>query len=169
MSATEQQKEPAAWLWVAGACSLVVMLAQCFLERDGNSFIRASGVASLLLSGVFIFPPFLLLARRGGCPSGKPYYHTTEVVDRGIYSIVRHPQYVGYILLTLGFAALAQHAITWSLAVCSAIGFCLQSLSEEASNRSKLGEDYLEYMQRVPRFNFLAGLFRLISARTRRG
>ncbi len=169
MSATEQQKEPAVWLWVAGACFVVVMLAQCFLERGENSYIRASGVACLLLSPCFIFPPFLLLVRHGGGGRGEPYYRTNAVVDRGIYSIVRHPQYVGYVLLTIGFAALAQHALTWTLTVCSAGGFYLQSLREEASHRSRPGEDYLEYMRRVPRFNFPAGLFRLLLARMRRG
>ena len=157
------------WHWVAAVLAGAVLVTQFILERGGNPYVRAAGIASLLLSPIFIFPPFLLLMRHGRSPRGKPYYCTTAVVDRGVYSIVRHPQYVGYVLLTLGFAALSQHPLTSILAVCSAGAFYVQSLQEEAFHRKRPGQGYSEYMRRVPRFNFLAGLFRYLFARTRRG
>ena len=169
MDVAEHENEPVVWHWVAAVCGVTVLVSQLFLERGGNSYIRAAGIAGLLASGVFIFPPFLLLARYRGRSPGEPYYRTTTIVDRGVYSIVRHPQYVGYVLLVLGFAALTQHAIIWVLAACSAGGFYCQSLKEEGLCRERSGEEYLEYMRRVPRFNFPAGLCRYLARRTCRG
>jgi len=169
MSFPKQQKEPVGWLWVAAVFVVAVLASQLLLERGANPYFRAAGIACLLLSPLFIFPPFLLLARYGEPPRGQPYYCTTAVVDRGVYSIVRHPQYVGYVLLTLGFAALSQHAFTSILGVCSAGAFYVQSLKEEAFFRKQLGQEYSEYMRRIPRFNFLAGLSRYLFARIWRG
>ena len=165
MSDTKQRQEPVGWIWVAAAFAVAVLVAQELLERGENPYFRAAGIASLLLSPIFIFPPFLLLLRYGRPPLGQPYCCTTAVVNRGVYLIVRHPQYVGYGLLTLGFAALSQHALTSILAVCSAVAFYVQSIQEEAFLRKQSGQDYSEYMRRVPRFNFLAGLFRYLFAR----
>jgi len=169
MSVRKQQKQLVGWLWVATAFSVAVLVTQLFLERGVNPYFRAAGIACLLLSPIFIFPPFLLLARHGRPPRGQPYCCTTVIVDRGVYAIVRHPQYVGYVLLTLGFAALSQHTLTSILAVCSAGAFYVQSLREEAFVRKQPGQDYSEYMRRVPRFNFLAGLFRYLVSRMWRG
>ena len=165
MGVTKQQTAPVGWHWIAAVFSAAVLVSQLLLERGGNPYVRAAGIACLLLSPIFIFPPFLLLNRYGRTLRGQPYYRTTAVVDRGVYSIVRHPQYVGYVLLTLGFAALSQQTLTVILAVCSAGAFYLQSLREEAFFRKQPGHDYSEYMRRVPRFNFIAGLFRHLFAR----
>ncbi len=162
MSVAKQQKEPVGWHWGAAVLAVAVLVTQFLLERGENPYVRAAGIGCLFLSPIFIFPPFLLLARHGRPPRGKPYYCTTTVVDRGVYSIVRHPQYVGYALLTLGFAALSQHPITSILAVCSAGAFYVQSLTEEGFHRNQPGQDYSDYMRRVPRFNFLVGLFRYV-------
>jgi protein-S-isoprenylcysteine O-methyltransferase Ste14 len=168
MSVPKQQRQSVGWLWVAAAFFVAVLVIQLLLERGVNPYYRAAGIACLLLSPIFIFPPFLLLARYGRPPRGQPYCCTTAVVERGVYSIVRHPQYVGYVLLTLGFAALSQHTLTSILAACSAGAFYGQSFREETLLRKQLGQDYSEYMRRVPRFNFLAGLFRSLFARMRR-
>ena len=165
MGVTKQQMAAVGWHWIAAVFAAAVLVSQFLLERGGNPYVRAAGIACLLLSPIFIFPPFLLLVRYGRPPHGKPYYCTTVVVDRGVYSIVRHPQYVGYVLLTLGFAALSQQTLTVILAVCSAGAFYVQSLREEAFFRKQPGHDYSEYMRRVPRFNFIAGLFRHLFAR----
>ena len=165
MGVTKQQTAAVGWHWIAAVSAAAVLVSQFLLERGGNPYVRAAGIACLLLSPIFIFPPFLLLVRYGRPPHGKPYYCTTVVVDRGVYSIVRHPQYVGYVLLTLGFAALSQQTLTVILAVCSAGAFYVQSLREEAFYRKQPGDDYSEYMRRVPRFNFIAGLFRHLFAR----
>ena len=47
---------------------------------------------------VLVMAPIVMFPRRGGVPKSKSFVHTTQLVDSGIYSIVRHPQYLGGIL-----------------------------------------------------------------------
>ena len=47
---------------------------------------------------VLVMAPIILFPRQGGVPKGKSFVHTTRLVDSGIYSVVRHPQYTGGIL-----------------------------------------------------------------------
>ena len=57
------------------------------------------GVAFYVLSGiVFGMLPVIEFRKKGRVRQGKSYIHTTQIVDTGIYSIVRHPQFVTFIL-----------------------------------------------------------------------
>ncbi len=44
---------------------------------------------------VLVMAPIIMFPRRGGVEKGKSFVHTTRLVDTGIYSVVRHPQYLG--------------------------------------------------------------------------
>ena len=44
---------------------------------------------------VLVMAPIVMFPRKGGVGKGKPYTNTTRIVDNGIYSAVRHPQYTG--------------------------------------------------------------------------
>jgi len=44
---------------------------------------------------VLVIAPIVLFPRCGGVPKGKSFVNTTQLVDTGIYAIVRHPQYLG--------------------------------------------------------------------------
>lgn len=115
----------------------------------------------LLLAGVFIFWPFYLLARYGGL-EGESYMQAAVVVDRGLYAVVRHPQYLGYILLACGFALLSQHGVSVLLDIIAAVLFYIQAVREERACLAEFGEPYARYCCRVPRFNVILGLFRLL-------
>ena len=114
----------------------------------------------LLVASLFIFWPFYLLAKHGG--KGKSYIQTRIVVDRGLYAITRHPQYLGYIFLACGFALLSQHWVAILLAVIGATFLYLQAVREERYCLVQLGEPYEQYLRRVPRFNVVLGIVRLL-------
>jgi protein-S-isoprenylcysteine O-methyltransferase Ste14 len=120
------------------------------------------GVFVLLLAGVFIFAPFYLLTKHGGVTDGQTYVQARIVVDRGLYAITCHPQYLGYIFLACGFARLSQHWVAVLLAVVGATFFYLQAVREERYCLVQLGEHYEQYLRRVPRFNFILGIVRLL-------
>jgi len=151
--------------WAAVIAVAVLLGAQFLLPRGTIGWLSACGAGALLLAPVFIFPPFFTLSRRGGVPPGKPYYETTRVVDRGVFAIVRHPQYLGYILLAVGFALLSQHPVTWALAAIAVACFVLYAGQEERECTRRLGQRYTDYRRRVPRFNFVLGLARLLVRR----
>ena len=57
------------------------------------------GVGLYVFSGMIfgLFPVFAF-RRKGGVGKGQSYTQTTKLVATGIYSIVRHPQYVTFML-----------------------------------------------------------------------
>lgn len=75
-----------------------------------------------------------------------------EVVDTGVYSRVRNPRYGGMILAVTGACALAATPLMW--AVCG-VWFAMVMIViafEERELRERLGDPYIEYCRRVPRF-----------------
>ncbi len=88
---------------------------------------------------------------------------TTALVDTGIYAIVRHPQGgTAGILLNLALALIGQH---WLLVVLAAVGMVLlymDTFKADEACTEKFGQEYVRYMQRVPRVNFVAGILRLL-------
>jgi len=94
------------------------------------------------------------------------HYGQTTLVYLGIYGVVRHPQYLGFIWITLGVVLMSQH---WLSVICGVVGcllFCVDIRSEERSSIARFGDAYQEYMARVPGMNLLSGLLR---RRQRRG
>jgi protein-S-isoprenylcysteine O-methyltransferase Ste14 len=156
------QPRPRACDWIAGLATATLLVADQLLERGDEAALHVLGVAALLLSIAFIFPPFFLLKKHGQVEEGKSYFETRAVVDRGLYGIVRHPQYLGYILLALGFASLSQRIVTAALAALAIVMFYVHTLREERFCAAELGPAYEAYMGRVPRFNFLSGLVKYV-------
>lgn len=107
------------------------------------------------------------LERKVEYQKGKSVVHTTVLVESGIYSIVRHPQYLGLILLVLGLVLISQHWLSVISGVTGSVLFYIDVRKEEQSNIEKFGDDYKRYMQKVPRMNFLVGVIRLLRRRKR--
>ena len=91
----------------------------------------------------------------------------SNVVDSGIYGIVRHPMYLGGMVMFFSHIFLGQN---WIVAISTIVGIVccyLIILSGDQRNIERFGEDYKLYMQRVPRANFLIGIIRLVQRRDR--
>jgi len=119
------------------------------------------GVGLYVFSGlVFGWLPVIEFRKKGGVKRGKSYIHTSQVVDTGIYSIVRHPQYVTFILWAIAAMLLFQH---WIVVLLSIPVFPLTYIDLIKADRDaikKFGDDYKAYMKKVPRANFLLGIIR---------
>jgi len=87
---------------------------------------------------------------------------TKAVADRGLYALVRHPQYLGYILLFSGFSLLSGHWATYLIAAAGIAVLYAQTVAEEHVCQTRLGPAYRDYMARVPRFNLILGLWRYL-------
>jgi len=157
-----QLKPPGLCAWLASLVTISLILVAQLLARGDDPYPRGTGVFLLLLACVFIFAPFYLLTKHGGTEDGNTYMQARTVVDRGLYAIARHPQYLGYMLFTCGFALLSQHWAVVLLATVGATLFYMQAVREERYCLAQLGEPYKQYLQRVPRFNFILGLIRLL-------
>jgi protein-S-isoprenylcysteine O-methyltransferase Ste14 len=159
----EGEGPPQTFAWLASLATIVVILAGQVLPRGDHAGLRAAGLVLLALSAPLIVGPFVLLHRHGQSQDGRAYMQTRAVVDRGLYGVIRHPQYLGYMLLACGFALLSQHWLAVLLAAASVTSFYGQAAREEAYCLAQWGEAYARYLRRVPRFNALLGMARLVS------
>ena len=115
-----------------------------------------------ILSAIFGWLPIYELKKKGKVQKGKSYVSTTELVTSGVFRIVRHPQYLAGILLSLAFILISQHWSVLILGVPAMIILYKDMFNADKSCIEKFGDDYKHYMERVPRANFFAGLVRLI-------
>jgi protein-S-isoprenylcysteine O-methyltransferase Ste14 len=112
--------------------------------------------AGLVFGGLPVFE----FRKKGGVKSGESYIHTTQVVDTGIYSVVRHPQYVTFMLWAIAGMLLFQHWIVVLLGVPVFPLTYIDLIKADKDATQKFGDEYRAYMKRVPRANFLLGIIR---------
>ena len=100
-----------------------------------------------------------------------PYYYVyfrkvKVLVDSGIYAVVRHPLYLGWILsIFVATIFLHQHWLFVIIGVLGIASLHLISRQEDHFNIERFGNDYKRYMQKVPRMNLLLGVIRLLRRR----
>ena len=127
------------------------------------------GVGLYVFSGiVFGILPTVEFRKKGGVKKGKSYIYTTKLVDTGIYSIVRHPQYVTFILWAIAGMLLFQHWIIIILGIPIIPLTYIDLIKADKDSIEKFGDDYKQYMQRVPRANFILGIIRHLRRRNRK-
>lgn len=73
-----------------------------------------------------------------------------KLVTTGIYRYVRHPQYVGFLLITLGLNVWWLTFITLALWPVVIIVYYKLAKTEDKEAEEEFGEEYLEYKRRVP-------------------
>lgn len=140
-----------------------IILAFFLYNPEGNALVINFGWGILMLSAVFGWLPIFTFRRKGKV-KGWGYIHTTVLVDSGIYSIVRHPQYLAGILINLALLFISPHWLVAASGLISAVILVINTYDEEKESIQKFGEAYVEYMKRVPRLNFILGIIRLIRA-----
>ncbi len=110
---------------------------------------------------VLVMAPIIMFPRRGGVAKGKSFVHTSKLVDTGIYSVVRHPQYLGGILaLFLTTLLLYPHWLFVVLGIPGALILYFSTIWEEKRLIQQFGDNYVSYMKRVPRMNIVLGIIR---------
>ena len=153
--------------WLSGtiltiaAVGQIVLTILCYRE-NGTDWIRNTGWIILWISAIFGWLPIRTF-RKWGKVKGRGYMRTTVLVDRGIYGIVRHPQYVAGMLMGIALPLIAQH---WIVAVPGVIVIAINyidTVEEERAAVVKFGEAYERYRETVPRINFISGCVRKFS------
>lgn len=75
-----------------------------------------------------------------------------KLVKTGIYSKIRHPIYLSFYLICLGFLLIIQDSILLFLFIIGGIGLYLQALNEERELLEAFPNEYEEYMKSTGRF-----------------
>jgi protein-S-isoprenylcysteine O-methyltransferase Ste14 len=121
------------------------------------------GAVFWLIGMILVIYPLFYFKSKGAVAPGKAYVHTGKIVTGGLYSVVRHVQYTGGVL-SIFFATpfLYPH---WIFAVLAIPGIWLTWLGTKREDQyliEKFGDEYKEYMAKVPSMNLLTGICRKI-------
>jgi protein-S-isoprenylcysteine O-methyltransferase Ste14 len=121
-------------------------------------YLEYLGYGLWFISAVLGVLPIIIFKRKGKAPKGKSYMHTQKIVKKGLYAIVRHPQYLAGILLSIGITCITQSRISLILTVLITILTYQWTYSEDKSLIEKFGVEYEEYIHKVPRLNPILGI-----------
>lgn len=73
-----------------------------------------------------------------------------KMVTTGLYKYIRHPQYVGFIAVIVGFLVQWPTLVTVIMAPVLIIRYILLAKKEERKAIDEYGDSFRDYMQRVP-------------------
>lgn len=99
---------------------------------------------------------------------GLSYYYiyirkTKVLIKHGIYKVIRHPLYLGWILsVFITTILLYPHWIFITTGIPGIVAIYLISIEEERSNIKQFGSSYKSYMKKVPRMNLILGFIRIL-------
>jgi protein-S-isoprenylcysteine O-methyltransferase Ste14 len=141
--------------------SQIVVGVYLLSEVSQIKVLAYAGAGLYVFSGLILgMLPVFEFRKKGGVQKGQSYIHTTKLVDTGIYSVVRHPQYVTFIMWAFSGMLLFQHWIVILLGVTIIPLTYIDLIKEDKECVEKFGDAYKAYMKRVPRANFLLGIIR---------
>ncbi|HEV2177467.1 MAG TPA: isoprenylcysteine carboxylmethyltransferase family protein [Terriglobia bacterium] len=145
----------AAPLWLAFAAGLILVRHSLFAARIHRSLWTAIPGALMIACGLWIGRQVhhdFGLRRLGGLPEMSPGRYAGGVVSAGIYSRLRHPRYVEYMLTFWGLALLTGAHGIFVLAIVTVLMYLVVAPFEEQELREHYGAAYDAYARAVPRF-----------------
>ena len=107
------------------------------------------------IGALFVVLSIITLRRKG----------ISKTIDSGVYGVVRHPMYIGGMVMFFSHVFFGQNLIVVISTIIAIVCCYLMILSADQRNLEKFGDDYKRYMQKVPRMNFLLGSIRLLRHR----
>jgi protein-S-isoprenylcysteine O-methyltransferase Ste14 len=137
-----------------------IIMTFVLYNPDGNAALVNLGWGVLIISAVFGWLPIFTFRKKGKV-KGRGYMPTTVLVDSGVYAIVRHPQYLAGILISIALPLITPHWIVVVLGIVAIGTNFYDTFMVEENCIKKFGENYRLYMERVPRLNFIRGIYRL--------
>jgi len=149
-------------LILAGLITVMQYILGFFVFYNPYGFIvvRIIGWLLWVVSCIFGFLPMQTLRKKGNVPDGSSYVHTTTLVDSGVFAIVRHPQFTGWMLFNLSLMLITQDWISAGIGCISLVIMYLEINKADQECIHKFGDPYLRYMEKVPKINLIAGTFR---------
>jgi protein-S-isoprenylcysteine O-methyltransferase Ste14 len=122
----------------------------------------------ILIGGLgLIALPLLLLPRKGKAPPGAGVTQTTVVVTTGVYAVIRHPLYLGWMLVYVSLVLCAQHWLVTIVAIVGLASVYLVCVQEDRRLLARFGEEYACYAENVPRVNLVSGIVNLLRRKKR--
>ena len=148
---------------IAGSTTVLCwLLFVLFFHHPASQFLFVLGNLTIG-AGVLIILLAISTLRRSGQPeAGQAFTETTSLVTGGIYAVVRHPLYLGWLLIYPAAMLVSQHWLVVALGgvgIASLVGICRAADHDLVG---KFGTVYEQYMREVPRLNLLLGVARKV-------
>lgn len=149
------------WIIVAlGLIGLMLGFLPAFTDRmefltiDGDA-VRWMGVALFGAGGLLrLWPVFVLGDRFSGLVAIQPGH---RLMTSGIYSVIRHPSYLGLLINSLGWALAFRSGVGLALVAAMLVPILVRIRAEEAMLQSQFGAEYDAYRSRTSRL--IPGVF----------
>jgi protein-S-isoprenylcysteine O-methyltransferase Ste14 len=157
-------------VWIVASILLVIAWIVSWYLTRANA-IRALwyvGWVVWIAGAVLIVLPLLMIYGGRMTKSEKGWFDAVTIIDRGIYAVVRHPLYLGWMLMYVVVILFGQHWVTLLMGIVGIVCVYLISLQEEQRLIERLGEDYVRYLQKVPRLNIFLGIIRVLQGRKKK-
>jgi protein-S-isoprenylcysteine O-methyltransferase Ste14 len=149
----------AAFAWAITAGPLLIFRRKIFSVR----WIPPQPLAAVLLGagiGAFIVALAIFGKARQqitdrtmvGFPEIEPQKNKQPLLNSGIYARTRNPIYLAHLLLVFSAAAISGFAANWTMFVLDCFVLPLLIRAEERELLTRYGNEFTEYMRRVPRF-----------------
>jgi len=137
-------------------CWLIFFL---FLRTSPSQPLFIIGNVLIAIGLLLIILAMSALRTRGETQDKEDFTATTKIVKSRIYSIVRHPLYLGWLLMYPAAMLVSQHWLVLMLGVVGILSMYVIVLESEDRLIDKFGSEYQAYMQEVPRLNIILGLW----------
>ena len=119
-----------------------------FLSRTGMVSLE-TGVALVMVSSTVLIVLGIILLATGW---KKVYRGKSELVTDGLYARLRHPQYLGLILIVIAFLIMWPTILTLLLAPFLIVRYILLAREEDRELENEFGDDFRRYRETVPAF-----------------
>ena len=146
----------------ASVLTVAQIVIAFLLRRSGSEALQWAGWICLWTAGIFALLPIFTFRKKGGVPEGESYMKTSILGDTGIYAIVRHPQGGTGLLINFGIMLISRFWVCIVLGLVSMVLVYADTFKTDQSCIEKFGDAYERYVEKVPRVNFVAGVYRLL-------
>jgi len=146
---------------IAGLLFLMQIILLFYFDNFGlNILIFGIGWLMIIPSFLLLTLPLRSLSNYSNLSDEGKTDDETLVVKKGIYGIVRHPLYVGWMLMSISLILISQ---SWLSMICALIIVPLILIiisHEDRTNTIRFGEEYSQYQKEVPLVNIFSGIWR---------
>jgi len=139
---------------------LLIIFFVLFYNSAHLEVLLYLGWGILIIGIVFLF--VASRSRRKVRASREKGENKGALVETGMYAFVRHPEFLGHMLIFVALVLIAQYWVSILVGVTLVVLLYLAMLDEERGNVEKFGAAYTDYMPRVPRINLITGIIRFL-------
>ena len=136
------------------------LLFALFFHNPASFILFICGNITICIAIVIIILAIRTLRRIGRLQNEKDFTATTLLVTQGVYSIVRHPLYLGWLLTYPAAMMVSQHWLVGIFGLLGMVSMIRIATIADSQLAEKFGKTYQVYMRDVPRLNLIVGIIR---------